>query len=61
MTKLTDMGWIQVVWNRKHTVMFRKYGMLVLDTFIGHSKLYVRSEIQAVNTDHVTISRWMTS
>jgi hypothetical protein len=38
MTKLTEMGWIQVVWNRKHIVMFRKYRMLVLDTFIGYSK-----------------------
>jgi hypothetical protein len=61
MIKLIEMGWIQVVWNRKHIVMLRKYGMLVLDTFIGHSKLYIRSVIQAMNTDHVTISRGMTS
>lgn len=38
-TKWTDGGWLQVVWNRKSRALLRKQGMLVLYAFNSHLTL----------------------
>jgi hypothetical protein len=52
---------LEVVWNRRPSVLLIKQGMLVLDAFKGHIMLNARSVIHALYTDLVVIPGGMTS
>jgi hypothetical protein len=56
-------NWYLVVWNRRPGALLRKQGMLLLDAFERHLTPAIKAAIagNSMNTDHVVISRGMTS
>jgi hypothetical protein len=52
------MNWIQVVWNRKATVLMRKWGMLVLYAFKGHLQPEVTLSMQCTVISWPYLEGW---
>jgi len=45
------MNWLQIIWNRKPTVILKEQGMPVPSAFKCYLTLKVKSLIHALNTD----------